>query len=58
MIIRHVRMHHEDKGKEDPALREVLEQRPAGLGATPGTGTGAKGKARKRRLPSVAAVTE
>jgi len=49
-------MHHEDKGQEDPALREVLEQRPAGLEAAPGVGTGSKGKARKRRLPSVAAA--
>lgn len=46
-------MHHEDKGKEDPALREVLEQRPVGVEA-PGMETGAKGKARKRRVPSVA----
>ena len=51
-------MHHEDKGKEDPALRMVLEQRPAGLEASStGTGSGiGKVKARKRRVPSGAVV--
>ncbi len=31
---RHVRVHHVDKDKEDPQLREVLAQRREGLGKT------------------------
>lgn len=27
---RHVRVHHVDKSKDDPALRQVLSQRPEG----------------------------
>lgn len=44
-MYRHVRMHHEDKDKDDPQLRMVLEQRPAGS-----TSTAPRG--RKRRVSS------
>lgn len=29
-IIRHVKVHHKDKSKDDPELRRVLAQRPEG----------------------------
>ncbi len=29
---RHVRVHHVDKGKDNPLLMEVLSQRPEGAG--------------------------
>jgi len=38
---RHVRVHHMDKDKDDPSLREVLAQRPEG---------GARGR-RRRMAP-------
>ena len=40
-VNRHVRVHHPDKDKDDPQLREVLAQRPEG---------GSRG--RRRRLGS------
>lgn len=30
ILYRHVRVHHVDKDKDDPALRDVLSQRPDG----------------------------
>ncbi|KAI6888256.1 hypothetical protein KC318_g12022 [Hortaea werneckii] len=43
---RHVRVHHQDKDRDDPALREVLAQRQEGIG-----------KQRKRRTNATGNVT-
>lgn len=45
---RHVRVHHVDKNKDDPMLREVLSQRPAG----PSRGRRRRGHALGRSGPS------
>ncbi|KAI7108864.1 hypothetical protein KC352_g36541 [Hortaea werneckii] len=43
---RHVRVHHQDRDRDDPALREVLAQRQEGIG-----------KQRRRRTNATGNVT-
>lgn len=49
-VYRHVRVHHTDKDREDPALREVLAQRIDGSGGST--------KARRRRTGGEGSIGE